>query len=136
MLATHAPDVATHYWASWRCALPLQACMFRAAVRKATGRLLLQLRCVDAGDAASCIAAMQAAADTALLAGQTCGAIEALQQVSSSRCVLWAVFSCLTAQALCATECCASACSPWVQGQGPQTSVYGGVHPPPVMCLL
>ena len=62
--------------------------MFRAAVRKATGRLLLQLRRVDAGDAASCTAAMQAAADTALLAGQTCAAIEALQQVAFCRCIL------------------------------------------------
>ena len=63
--------------------------MFRSAVRKATGRLLGQLRRMDAGDAASCVAAMQAAADTALLAGQTCAAIEALQQVGAPRC-----FSC------------------------------------------
>ncbi|KAK9819060.1 hypothetical protein WJX81_003437 [Elliptochloris bilobata] len=64
----------------------LQACMFRAAMRKSTGRLLAQLRRTDAGDAALCVTALHLAAEIALLAGHTCAAVEALQQVCAGCC--------------------------------------------------
>lgn len=59
----------------------LQACMFRSAVRKAAAALLQQLDQIGDGEAAPGAAAAHVAVAIAQLAGQTCAAVEALQQV-------------------------------------------------------